>query len=357
MDTYHIDGHKLFWHLDRVSDWQKGMLVPPVYIEVSPLSLCNHRCIFCGIDFVRDKDLRLDTAIFSRRLREMGELGVRSVMFAGEGEPLLHKDLGTFIKTAKSSGMDVSLTTNGALGNYAIWKDILPHLTWIRFSVDAGDAKCYAKVHGVSEREFHKTIKSIGDAVRVKRDGKLPVTIGVQYLMVDENISGIGDALRLFSDLGVDYFSLKPYSLHPQMKRRKEVLYTKATAARVRGIIEIFKKKSRMKIIFRDDALMRYMGRGDRFCHCRALPFWGYVSSGGDFYTCSVFIGDKRFKAGNIHEKNMKSILLGTKRRESIDYAATRLSVGKECRVNCRMARVNEFLEFIEKRPEHVNFI
>lgn len=357
MDRYLIDGHKLFWHLDRVIDWQNGKPVAPVYVEVSPVSLCNHRCIFCGIDFLRDKDIKLDKAVFSRALKDMGKLGVKSVMFAGEGEPLIHKDLKTFIKIAKGSGMDVSLTTNGSLGDYNVWKDMLPYLTWIRFSVDAGNSESYSRVHRTAGREFDKTVKSIRDAVRVKRDLALGVTIGVQFLMIEENLNSLEEAIRLFSGIGVDYFSLKPYSLHPQMLNRRDTFYTKRISSRIRKTVEKFRKRLKMEIIFRDISMENYAGGKKRFKHCNALPFWGYISSRGDFYTCSVFIGDKKFKAGNIYREDMRSILFGKRRRQAIGYAAKKLDVGKKCRVNCRMARVNEFLEFLNRRPEHINFI
>jgi GTP 3',8-cyclase len=357
LDKYLIDGHKLFWHLDRVADWQAGKLSAPIYVEVSPVSLCNHKCVFCGIDFVRGQDRKLDTKIFLSRLKEMGKLGVRSVMFAGEGEPLLHKDITKFIKTAKSSGLDVSLTTNGSLGSYAVWKEILPSLTWIRFSVDAGTAESYSRVHQVSENQFPKVIKSIKDAVQVKKDLKMGVTIGVQFLMIEENMRSLEEALELFSGIGVDYFSLKPYSLHPQMVNKRDMFYTKNLADKVGRIVDKFRKHTRMNIIFRDEAMEKYGTGKKQFRHCRALPFWGYVSSKGDFYTCSVFIGDERFRAGNVHKQDMRRILFGPKRRQSISLGANKLSVGRECRVNCRMARVNEFLEFLGNKPEHVNFV
>jgi len=60
--------------------------------------------------------MRLDTKVFCEKLKQMGLLGVRSIMYAGEGEPLLHKDLPKFVKTTKESGIDVSITTNGTTG-------------------------------------------------------------------------------------------------------------------------------------------------------------------------------------------------------------------------------------------------
>src|SRR3990167_7567079 len=110
MDKYLIDGHKLYWNLDRVVEWQEKRIIPPIYIEVSPVSYCNHKCIFCGLDFAKQKVIQLDSEIFCKQLKKMGQLGVRSIMYAGEGEPLLHKDLAKFVKITKENGIDVSIT-------------------------------------------------------------------------------------------------------------------------------------------------------------------------------------------------------------------------------------------------------
>lgn len=357
-DIYKIDGHKLYWHLDRLREWQSNRAVSPVYIEISPVSFCNHRCVFCGVDFAMQNRLKLDTELLCTRLREMGRLGVRSVMFAGEGEPLLHPDLPVFVRTAKESGIDVAITSNGTLGNKQLWNEMLPYLTWIKFSIDAGSAAVYSRVHCVPEALFEKTLDSIRAAVQVKKTRELAVTIGAQFLLIEENMDDVRNALDLFASVGVDYIVLKPYSLHPQMKRKKDILYTDETIRSLQDTVDDFKKKnSGMRIIFRNVATGKYGKMEKQYQHCYALPFWGYVSSNGDFYTCSVYIGDERFNVGNVYTDSMEGILFGGKRIKSIENGEKNLDVSKECRVNCRMSRINEFLEFLNDSPEHVNFI
>ena len=356
MDKYKIDSHKLYWHLDRVKQWQETRVITPLYIEVSPVSYCNHKCIFCGIDFAMEKAVKLDSRIFRQRLGEMGKLGVRSIMYAGEGEPLLHKDFPAFVEVTKKSGIDVAVTTNGTKGTYSCWKDILPYLSWIKFSVDAGTSRVYSKVHGVPESFFDKTLKSISDVIKVKRDYKLDVTIGVQFLVIEENIDDIRNAIELFSQMDIDYFLLKPYSLHPQMLKKRDSIYTKEKINFIQDLIDEFLGKIKIDIVFRRDSMEKYMSKDKCYNHCRALPFWGYITSKGDFYTCSVYIGDEKFKAGNIYEKDMKDIFLGDKRRGVIEFAEKELIID-DCRVNCRMARINEFLEFLAHEPGHINFI
>lgn len=356
MDRYLIEGHKLYWHIDRLLEWQKGHVIPPIYVEVSPVGFCNHNCIFCGMDFAKMHHRILDTVVLCKALTEMGKVGIRSVMFAGEGEPILHKDIALFVRTANKAGIDVSLTTNGSKGKYELWKDIMPYLSWIRFSVDAGTPAVYARVHNVKESSFDELIRSIGDAIRVKNDYKLDTTVGVQFLLLEENICDVEHAIKLFNSVGTDYIIFKPYSLHPQMKNKKDVNYSIELVNHLQNIIDKHKSKAMTEIIFRKDALLSYINDKKDFDRCWALPFWGYISSDGNFYTCSVFLNDDRFKSGNIYDQSIHEIIFGNRRTKSINFGKNGLNV-KECRTNCRMARINEFLRFIINKPPHVNFI
>ncbi len=355
-DRFAIDGHKLYWHLDRVADWQKGKLIAPIYVEISPVSFCNNKCIFCGLDFARD-GLMLNARLLKSRIEEMGKLGVRSILFSGEGEPLLHPQIAEIVSHAKNCGIDVSLATNGLSGTIQIWKDILPSLTWIRFSLDAATPATYARVHGVTPASFKKTINSLKEAVRIKKEQNLPVTIGVQFLVIRENLADIEKALQLFPEIGVDYLSFKPYSEHPRMLNKSGFTYSPAIIDKVEDSIRRFPGTEKTSIIFRKFATDAYADGAQRFASCCATPFWGHISSKGDFYTCGVHLKDARFNVGNIYSETIEAILGGDARKKAIAFAEQELKVGRECRVNCRMARINEFLDFLRREPDHINFI
>ncbi len=358
-DRFAIDGHKLFWHLDRLAEWQKIRQIAPIYVEISPVSFCNHQCLFCGLDFAHNEQVVMDADILMTRIGEMAKFGVKSIMFAGEGEPLLHPRIAEIAAYAKSCGIDVSITTNGMLGSRDLWEALLPSLTWIRFSIDAATPETYAAVHGISPISFARTITSLKEAIRAKQEQDLPVTIGVQFLMIQQNITDMVTALHLYSEIGVDYLSFKPYSEHPQMLNKSGFTYSASLIDAIEKNVEAFVRlnTSMTTIIFRKAATEAYSDGVQRFTSCRALPFWGYLSSRGDFYTCSVYLNDERFKVGNIYAETMKTILFGEKRKQSIAYAERELEIGHECRVNCRMARINEFLEFLNSKPDHINFI
>ena len=358
-DRFAIDGHKLYWHLDRVTGWQKDRLIAPIYLEISPVSYCNNQCLFCGLDFAHNERAALDADLLMARIGEMGRLGIKSIMFAGEGEPLLHPRMAEIAAHTKSCGIDVSITTNGMAGHAGIWEELLPSLTWIRFSIDAATPDTYATVHGTARSGFERTIASLKEAVRIKRERELPVTIGVQFLMIQQNLADIETALKLYAEIEVDYLSFKPFSEHPQMLNKNGFTYTAEMIDAIDRKVKAFVAAagSKTAIIFRKAATEAYSDGVQRFASCCALPFWGYLSSKGDFYTCSVYLNDSRFNSGNIYSQSMEAILFGAKRRDSIAFAEHELEIGHECRVNCRMARINEFLSFLKDAPDHINFI
>ena len=358
-DRFAMDAHKLYWHLDRVGEWQKNKQIAPLYLEISPVSYCNHQCIFCGLDFVHNERKVLDADALMARIGEMGQLGVKSIMFAGEGEPLLHPRIAEIVAHTKNCGIDVAITTNGMLGNTGLWEKLLPSLAWIRFSVDAATPERYAGIHGVAASCFERTLSSLREAMTVKRESGLAVTIGVQFLMIQQNLMDVEAALNLYSEIGVDYLSFKPYSEHPQMINKSGFTYSDEIIDSIEGTVKRFTSNNTTQtaVIFRKAATEAYQKGVQTYFSCRALPFWGYISSRGDFYTCSVYLNDERFKAGNIYLETMKEIFFGEKRKKSICFAECELEIGHECRVNCRMARINEFLAFLNNQPDHVNFI
>ncbi len=358
MDPLLIDDHKLRWHPDRIAQWMAGDAVSPIYLEVSPSSICNHGCTFCGVDFAQQTAVTLDADVYGAALSQMQEVGVRSVMFAGEGEPLLHRELPRMIVETRAHGIDVAITTNGSRGSEGLWGEILPHLSWVKFSVDAGSADTYARVHAVELAVFERTPESIEAAVRVKKEQALPVRVGMQYLVISDDYADLRRVVVVANRLGVDYFVIKPHSVHPQSLEPLDVEYSAETIRSIEAVVaESDGSSGGVPVVFRRAAMEQSLRTETPYQHCYALPFAGYISSRGDFYTCSVFLDDERFRAGNIYTDSFREIVRGEQRRQVVNFGRHELKLTKECRVNCRMARVNEFLEPLPHEPEHKNFI
>jgi len=215
VDEYRIDSHKLMYHVPRVNDWLTGKDIYPIYCEVGLTDICNQRCIFCGLDYMHTDPHVLETKPVKRLIGDAAKRGLKSIMFAGEGEPLLHKDCSLFIHHAKKCGVDVALVTNGALMDKRFLEESLSELTWIKISLDAATASSYRSIHGVKGDEFARVVDNIQRAVSVRKRMGLPVTIGVQLLLLNQNYREVCLLAQKAKKWGVDYLAVKPYSKHP----------------------------------------------------------------------------------------------------------------------------------------------
>lgn len=345
-----VDSHKLAYHPKRVSEWcEKGDCFP-IYVEIGLTNRCNHRCIFCALDWVNHEGKDIDREVMLRTLKEMASCGVKSVMFAGEGEPLLHKDICLFVKKAKEYGLDVSITTNGVLFDKEMAEKILPCLKWIRFSVDAGTRERYAKIHKASEKDFDKVLENIKNAVKIKKDKKLQVTIGVQILLIPDNIDEIEILAEKLKGLGADNLQVKPYSQHPLSINKFVVDYSKLKPLKEK--LNRFNDDS-FEVLFRERTMERLKERDYKECH--GLSFFALIDAKGNVIPCNLFYDNPEFGYGNLYEKSFSEIWQEEKRKQVLKKIKEK-SI-EECREICRLDVVNRYLQRLREPHPHDNFV
>lgn len=366
MDKYAIDSHKLVYHPRRVAqyleaadDWEKAKHVYPIYMEVSPVGACNHRCTFCAVDYIGYQSRMLDADLFSERLAEMGDLGVKSIMYAGEGEPLIHKKINEMVKATKEAGIDVAFTTNATVLNEKFADQSLPLTTWIKVSMNAGTAETYAAIHRTKEKDFNRVVENLKHAVSVKRDRNLDCTLGAQSLLLPENAHEMETLAKICrDDIGLDYLVIKPYSQHLFSETR---IYEDINYEKYLELSDSLKALNTddFQVVFRANTMKKYTAdASDRYQKCSATPFfWAYVMANGDVSGCSAYLLDDKFTFGNLNERTFESVWTGPERESCFHYVREKLDI-KDCRVNCRMDEVNRYLDNLrEDKIDHVNFI
>jgi len=355
VDKYKIDSHKLMYHVPRVNDWLKGENVYPIYMEVSPSGACNHRCLYCGLDFMGYKPNYLKSEILKDRLSELGNLGLKSIMYAGEGEPFLHPDMVSIIEHTKESVIDVALTTNGVLLKKEIVERALINTEWIKVSINGGTRETYAEVHQSKPDDFDKVIENLSFAAKIKKDKGYKCVLGMQLVLLPENRHEVVSLANLAREIGMDYVVIKPYSQHPQSKtnRYSAIKYSDLVCPS-EELDEI--NSDNFSVVFRNNAIKKWDHKLRSYQSCLALPFWSYIDSFGNVWGCSVYLGDKRFCYGNIYKNSFKEIWKGEKRKKSLQWVENELDTN-QCRVNCRMDEANRYLWELKNPPEHVNFV
>ncbi len=354
-DEFRIDSHKLLFHPQRVAKWQQGETIYPIYMEISPAGACNHRCTFCALDYMEYRPHFLATDMLTERLSEMGRLGVKSIMYGGEGEPLLHRDIAAIINHTKLSGIDVALTTNGVLLSGELMQKIAASMSWIKVSLNAGTAATYAAVHRTKEADFDRVIGNLAAATRHLKETGLNCTIGAQMILLPENAAEVEQLAATCREIGLRYLVVKPYSQHHKSITHayEEFDYTPYLAMMER--LAGFNDKE-FSVIFRANTMQKMHRIRRGYERCLALPFWSYVDSDGCVWGCSAFLGDERFRYGNLHEETFAAIWNGEQRRRSLQMVATELDP-EDCRMNCRMDEINLYLWELTHPAAHVNFI
>jgi len=355
MDKYRIDSHKLMYHVDRVDDWMEGKNIYPIYMEIAPSGSCNHRCTYCALDFMEYQPRFLETKLLKKRIAELGRLGVKSILYAGEGEPLLHKDMAGIANHTRRAGIDVAMATNGVFLKNEFVDKALGSITWIRISINGATKETYSKIHRCNPADFDKVIQNLRYAAKVTREKKFKCTLGVQLLLLPENWHEAVPLARLAKNIGMDYLVIKPYSQHPFSitTKYKNIKYGRYLP--LAKELEKFNDKN-FNVIFRLHTMQKWDEAKHPYRHCLALPFWAYIDSCGNVWGCSVYLSDERFNFGNIYEHTFKEIWEGKKRLELTRWAKEKMDTG-QCRVNCRMDEINRYLWELKNPPAHVNFI
>lgn len=355
MDKYRIDSHKLLYHVGRTSDWLAGKNIYPIYAEFSPSGSCNHRCTYCGLDFMEYKPRFLETGMLRERLSELGQLGLKSIMYAGEGEPFLHKDMAAIIGHTKQSGIDVGVTSNAVLFSEKTAEAALGSMSWIKVSINAGTRDTYAKIHGTKPEDFDRVIKNMSYAAKLKKEIRGACTLGMQLVLLPENVHEAKLLALKAKDIGMDYLVIKPYSQHPSSKtvEYKNIRYSDYVHLdeELQGFND-----AHFNVIFRIHTMKKWDEAAKSYKCCHALPFWTYVDAGGNVWGCSIYLGHEEFLYGNLYRNTFREIWEGDRRKQSMEYVEKKLNI-KDCRVNCRMDEINRYLWELKNPPAHVNFI
>ncbi|KAI4450902.1 GTP 3',8-cyclase [Eubacterium plexicaudatum ASF492] len=347
-----MDSHKLIYHPEIVSRWLKGENIYPIEIEISPSGSCNHRCIFCAVDYIGYQSVFLKKDIILRDISQMSKKGLKSVICSGEGEPLLNKEMPDIVNGIKSCGVDVAMSTNGVLFSREKLLDCLAAFTWVRYSVASMEENSYNKIQRGKPGDLKKVKDNLAEAVRIKNGRKLKTTLGVQCLLMPDNVSKISDMARELREIGVDYLAIKPYSQHLHSKNVLQIDYD-----------EMLELEQQLKeyetenftVHFRAKT-MKKMHRVKKYKQCLGLPFMTHIDAKGNVWPCVAHIGTEEFCYGNINEQTFEEIWEGQRRRE-VEKDLQRLEINKTCREACRLDEINKYLDELKHPGEHVNFI
>jgi MoaA/NifB/PqqE/SkfB family radical SAM enzyme len=208
-----LDSHKLSYHMDRVDAWEAGERIAPVSVDMSLTRACSSMCSFCYAMMQESQSREsVKTTHALNLLDDFASIGVRAVSLVSDGESTLSPAYVPFIQHAAELGIDVGNATNGWEWGPDKIESVLPHLTWVRFTVAAGRPESYADIMYKGPEHTHvfeRAMANIRYAVEFKEKMGLSVTLGIQMVLMPSLKDEIIPFAQLGVDLGVDYAVIK----------------------------------------------------------------------------------------------------------------------------------------------------
>jgi len=351
-NKYLIGGHKLYWHLDRVQDWMNGKKIYPLYIDMSFTKNCNIGCKYCEYaTYNQTKKEFIPLDILKKFFRDCKDIGIKAIGVFGDGEPMLHPNAYEAVTNAKECGLDIGISTNGILMKEEGLREFLEALTFIRFNMVAGSPDTYAKTANTSKNNFYKVKENIKKCVDIKKKYNLPITIGIQMVLISTLKDDIINFCKIGKELGVDYAMVKQCTFNDLIDKKyiisdKNVL--EETFRECEGL-----STDAYEVIIKREQIKKQKKTYDT---CYGGNFILQMSGTGDVYVCSGFSALNRKSLGNIKENSIKDIL-NSEKYNNIMKEIEKIDVHKNCLLTCRHDEINEFLWVLKHPPEHINFI
>lgn len=362
-----LDGTKISWHLDRVRAWERGERIAPITIDMALTRACNYACGFCYAMLQENDRQRITTEVMYRFLDDCAEIGVRGISLVSDGESTLSPAFVPSIKRGYALGISMASGTNAFALNRRKLEEILPALTYLRVNFSAGTPDRYAQIMGVKPQWFDRVVQNIKDMVDIKRRGRLPVTIGMQMVLMPQDADQILPFARLGKELHPDYAVIKHCSDdedgslgvdYSEYNHLSDLLHQAESLS-----------DDGYKVIVK---WSKIQAEGKRsYQRCYGPPFMLQISGSGLIAPCGMLFNEryKKLHIGNIVEQSFREIWESDRYWEIMNYlASSQFNAQQMCGTLCLQHKVNEWLDERRKgrleltepegpTPQHLNFV
>ena len=319
---------KVVYHLDTVLDYFKNKNVDPINLEIDPSNACNHSCPFCisghlhlskfkGTEFFDRQMMHKD--ILMNLVKDLSKTKVKSVSWTGGGEPTMNPALKEAIKYLKeNSNIDMGMFSNGSmLTRFDLFETVVDSLSWIRISMDAGKAKSYDDLRITNKsNSFKIVLDNIKKLIKIKKERDSKITIGVGFVVTQDNYNEVLDFANLFKDLDVDYCQYKPEII--QIERngasdKKQQISPKFWANEVIDLLDqaskILGKKFQCNSYKVQDLIVdKKKTYGREYKQCIGSQLQPCIGADGEVYVCTNHRGHKERSYGSLYEKSFSEI-------------------------------------------------
>src|SRR3989339_632819 len=342
-----INFEKILFHPETLSQYMQTGIFHPYHMSIGLISSCNHACQWCYVDFAKQNILIEPDLLLTALSDAQKSWGLKAITIVGMGEPTLHPQFVSIIKSIRMMEIEIGLFTNGSRLSGDTAKALLD-ATFVRISLDAATPETHGRCHGTDD--FARIIDNIRDFVQQKRPSSLP-TVGIQFAACQLNKKDIIPMADLAISLGVDYLSYKPVykNRHNPDHPANEMAFEEAAAL----LGEAKKRENKhLKIYTKLNQFHDVLEDGFRtYTKCRAHSVSPYIEEDGSIAFCGNLYPDSII--GNLHAQSLTDIWYGDRHRRLIKNIDM-----KNCVQGCKYHRLNMIFDelFHYDSQLHMNF-
>ena len=355
MSNYIDPRHKILFHTDRLAAIKAGKKPPPINIEIDLSNRCSLGCEWCHFAYTHTRgplagkvdtpngripggDL-MDYELAKSIIVQAHEFGVRSITWTGGGEPTLHPRFDDIITFAHRHGMQQGLYTNGVHITLE-WAALLKHvMSWVYVSLDECTPTEYKRSKGVDK------FSAVADGIHFLAEAKGEATIGVGFLLHQDNYERMHIMASLGMNWGADYVQFRPTVSYSQDKPSEHDDNVDWIDNMLPHLYLIEDRDGVLLDWERFEMYRDWNGRSYSTCHWTQVQT--VITPNGKVWSCV----NKREHAG---------ALLGDLTHETLENVWQRsgaCQVDGSCRVMCRGHIANITLDAIMTEPPHKEFI
>ena len=209
----------------------------PLHLELDICDRCNVDCYFCNAMDVRTKDqVPLERVV--EIIDESAGKGLRSVRFAGGGDPLFHRQIEQVIDHVHSRGLVIdNITSNGLGMSAAVARRLVDGKTReILISLNAADAADYSRMMQVKPAIFDKILDNIRHLVSIRGEAAYPCLV-IQFLLDRQNDTRLPEMYALGRSLGADVIAVNLVLEIPRHRIDPKILLNADDAQRLRPVL------------------------------------------------------------------------------------------------------------------------
>lgn len=354
--TYIDPRAKVFAHLDRLVDWQRGGKPAPVTVEWDLSNRCVLGCQDCHFAHTHVKgpwaskgralpmayestgDLA-DIELVRRVVSEMATAGVRGIVWSGGGEPTTHPTWTLAMLAARAVGLQQGIYTLGGLLEYATATFLAATVDWVVVSLDAPDAQTYAAEKGVPGERFERAcgaIRWLGQARKA--------TVGVSFLLHGQNYTRAWEMLALARELGATYTTFRP-AIRTSPDQPGVCTDDRAWISASPSLFDRLARERDVEIDpARFAAYRDWAGHG--YAACEGIQLNTTITPDGRVWICPQRRGVTAL--GDLRVESFEDIWARHPGRFTVDA---------DCRVMCRLHPVNEQLAAMRAPQVHEAFV